>query len=116
MWSRKLDRNVVVIAEDPSIRRFLCSVLRRAGVRTVELSSSADLDQVRSGEVHIRALITNTPQAFRAFAGDPPLVYTSSCPDAAATEGFSHCRVLQKPFDGTQLLQALQDVTQSVIT
>jgi len=110
----ELDRSVVVIVEDPFIRKLLRSVLTRAGHRTVEVGVQQGIELLRGGEVHIKAVITNSPEAFRSYAADFPLIYTTSSPDPEALKGFRRCRVLQKPFDGTQLLQALNEVGDAV--
>jgi hypothetical protein len=111
----ELDSGVVVIVEDPFIRKFLRSVLNRAGQPAIEVEGQAGVDLVRSGELPIKALITNTPELFRTVAGQCPLIYTTSCPDPEATLGFAHCRVLQKPFHAGQLLAALHEVSGVVI-
>lgn len=110
------DSGVVLIVEDPWICKFLGSVLARAGHRTVEADAQHGVDLVRSGEVNVKALITNTPAAFRAVAEKVPLVYTTSCPDPEATQGFRQCRVLQKPFHAGQLLEALHQVNDGLLS
>lgn len=90
------------------------TVLTRAGHRTAEVDVREGMNLLSSGE-HIKALITNTPAAFRSIAASIPLVYTTSCPDPEATQGFQHCRVLQKPFHAGQLLDALKEVSVPVL-
>jgi len=111
----EVDAGLVVIVEDPFIRRFLRSVLTRAGHRSVELGPQQGVELVRAGEVHIKAVITNCPETFRCCGAEFPLIYTTSCPDPEVLKGFPRCRVLQKPFDGSQLLQALNEVGDRVI-
>jgi hypothetical protein len=109
------DSGLVVIVEDPFIRSFLRTLLTRAGHRTVELSPQQGVDLVGSGKVHVKALITNTPELFRSVAGELPLIYTTSNPDPDATQGFAQCHVLRKPFQAGQLLDALNEVSATVI-
>ncbi|MDR3701185.1 MAG: hypothetical protein P4L56_16175 [Candidatus Sulfopaludibacter sp.] len=109
-----LDSGLVVIVEDSFIRAFMRTVLTRAGHRTAEVDVREGMNLLSSGE-HIKALITNTPAAFRSIAASIPLVYTTSCPDPEATQGFQHCRVLQKPFHAGQLLDALKEVSVPVL-
>lgn len=111
----QLNSGVILITEDAWICKFLCTALARAGYRTVELDAPRAVNLIHKGELPVRALITNTPAAFRAVAGQIPLVYTTSCPDPEATQGFGQCLVLQKPFHAGQLLQALDEVSDLVI-
>ncbi len=97
---------VVAIAEDPFLCPFLRTVLKRAGYRSIEIDV-CHAQPVTALPEAVDYLITNTPQAFRAVAADVPLIYTTSCPDAAATEGFANWCVLRKPFQSSQLLDAL---------
>jgi hypothetical protein len=113
--SSQPDSDVIVIVEDPWIRKFLSKALDRAGYRAVELAASDAAERLRSGELHVKALITNTPSAFRPVAGQFPLIYTTSCPDPKETEGFRQCCVLQKPFHAGQLMDALHEVCDVVI-
>ncbi|HWD00244.1 MAG TPA: hypothetical protein VG456_25975 [Candidatus Sulfopaludibacter sp.] len=105
-----VDTGVIVIVEDPFIRRYLRSILTRAGLRTMEAEECAAVDLVRSGEVRVAVLITNDPRAFREFAADCALIYTSSSPESTMVEGFERCRILQKPFHADELLKALREV------
>jgi len=110
----QLDSGLVVIVEDSFIRAFMRTVLTRAGHRAAEVDPRDVANLISSGQ-HVKALITNTPAAFRSVAASIPLVYTTSCPDPEATDGFEHCRVLQKPFHAGQLLDALEEVSAPVL-
>jgi len=110
------DPGLIVIIEDPFIRNFLRTVLKRAGHNTVAVGAQEGLDLVSSGKSRITAVITNTPKLFRAVAGRFPLIYTTSCPDPEEMRGFENCCcVLQKPFQPGQLLEALNEVSAAVI-
>jgi len=111
----KPNSGVVVIVEDPFICKFLSAVLARAGCRAVEAAPQDGFKLICSGEFPVKALITNTPQIFQAFAGQFPVIYTTSCPDPEATRGFPQCRILQKPFHAGQVLEALNEVGDLVI-
>ena len=109
------DPGVILVVEDPFIRKFLRCALTRAGFTSVELEVEAAREFVRSGESPVKALITNQPAAFHEFAHHIHLVYTTSCPDPEALRDFDHARILQKPFHAGQLLEALQEWPASVI-
>jgi len=109
------DTGLVVIVEDPFIHTFLRTALNRAGHHTTELNVQNAVDLLCSGRHHVKALITNTPRPFLSVAADIPLIYTTSCPDPGATEGFSHWCIVRKPFHAGQLLEAVHDVSNVVL-
>jgi hypothetical protein len=53
-------------------------------------------------------VITNAPGLFLAFAEWLPLLYLAACPDFDLAARFRTCRVLQKPFHPTDLLEAVR--------
>jgi len=112
---REVSPGVVLIIEDAFIRKFLRCALARAGFRPLELEAPVAADFLRSGGAPVKALITNKPQACVEWASQIPLVYTTSCPDPDATRGFTRIRVLQKPFDAHQLLEAVNEVGSAVV-
>jgi hypothetical protein len=109
------DSGLIVIVEDPFLCNFMRSVLTRAGFSSVGLEAGEAVNLIRSGQLHITALITNAPQAFREVIGPIPLIYSTSCPSPDATAGIGHWRVLPKPFQAAKLVQVLHEVSASVL-
>ena len=93
----------------------MSSVLARAGQPSVATDPQSALELLSTGKIHVLALVTNTPEKFRAFGATLPLIYTTSCPDPDAARGFQVSYVLQKPFDGPRLLDAFHQVSDLVI-
>lgn len=109
------DSGVILIVEDLFVRAYLRTVLSRGGHQAVAADPEAALKLLQSGEIAIKALITNRPGAFRACAAQVPLIYTTSCPDEAALSGFELWRILRKPFQGAELLAALAAISATVV-
>jgi DNA-binding response OmpR family regulator len=103
---------VILIVEDPSIRRLVKNVLRRGGYKAIECDVEQALRSLAGGEASVMLLITNRPEAFAYLDGSVPLLYLASAPDwelAARTRGM---RVLQKPFHTKELLDAVGEITE----
>jgi DNA-binding response OmpR family regulator len=107
---RSAKSGLILIVEDPFIRRYVKSVLGRSGHEAVESGAQRALKLVRDKVVKVRLMITNKPGLFRQFADELPILYLAMCPDLNMTSGFRELRVLQKPFRAEELLQAVQDI------
>jgi hypothetical protein len=111
-----MESGVVLIVEDRFICTYLRSVLTRAGYRAVEAEHRTAVSLIHSGEVPVKAIITNAPETLQAEASRLPLIYTTSCPNPDATEGYRCYRILRKPFQPADLLDALREVCAAVVT
>jgi CheY-like chemotaxis protein len=97
--------------EDPSIRRLVKNVLARIGHEVVESDAQHALHLVESGETTVKLLITNRPQAFERLDGKVPMLYLASAPDWDLAARAHKLRVLQKPFNPKDLLEAVGEIT-----
>ena len=70
---------------------------------------------MESGELRPRVLITNDPDTFLGFADEVPVVYLAAAPDPARVVRFRASRMVRKPFEAQQLLQALSELTASAV-
>ncbi len=102
---------VIVIVEDPSIRRLVKSVLGRDGHQVVECGAEQAMRYVAGGEPAVKLLITNRPQEFSELDADVPILYLTSTPDWDVARRARQVRVLQKPFHAKDLLEAVGDLT-----
>jgi hypothetical protein len=60
---------------------------------------------LRSGIASL--LITNTPAEFAEFGSSVPLLYVAAFPDAANAVAFKRWLPLRKPFQNSELLDAV---------
>jgi DNA-binding response OmpR family regulator len=101
---------VIVIVEDPSISRLVKNVLRREGREVVVTGAEHALSLMEQCDSRVKLLITNRPQEFARLDGFVPVLYLASTPDwelAARTRGL---RVLQKPFQTKDLVEAVGEI------
>jgi DNA-binding response OmpR family regulator len=101
---------VIVIVEDPSISRLVKSVLRREGREVLVADAQQAQTLMEQGDSRVKLLITNRPHAFAGLDGFIPVLYLTSAPDwelAARTRGL---RVLQKPFQTKDLVEAVGEI------
>jgi DNA-binding response OmpR family regulator len=102
---------VIVIVEDPFIRRLVRSVLGRSGYAVVESDAQDALKLATEGPHSVKLLITNKPNEFEHLSHTLPILYLSATPDWGLASRFSNLRVLQKPFHAQQLLEAVGEAT-----
>src|SRR5580700_3003154 len=102
---------VIVIIEDPFIRRFVRTVLGRSGHRVMESEAKDALQLAAEGPGSVKLLITNKPGIFERLQPSVPILYLSTFPDWELAARFSNLRVLQKPFHANELLDAVGEVT-----
>jgi hypothetical protein len=101
----------VAVAEDPFVRRYVRSLLVKHGFQIVENDARLTRQLMESGELKPDVLITNAPDAFADIAAKLPVVYLAAAPDPALVEPFRLSRMLRKPFQAHQLLEALSELT-----
>ena len=102
---------VIVIVEDPFIRRFVRSVLERSGHDVMESDAQDAYKLAANGSASVKLLITNKPDIFEHLEQTLPMLYLASCPDWELASRFSNLRVLQKPFHAQDLLEAVGAAT-----
>ena len=102
---------VIVIVEDPFIRRFVRSVLGRFGHEVMESDAQDALKLAAEGPGSVKLLITNKPDVFERLEHPVPILYLASFPDWELAARFTKLRVLQKPFHAHELLEAVGQVT-----
>lgn len=100
-----------MIVEDPSIRRFVRSVLGHCGHDIVESDAQDAFRLAAEGPGSVTLLITNEPDVFERLEDAVPILYLAACPDWDLASRFSNLRVLQKPFRAHELLEAVGAVT-----
>ena len=103
---------VIVIVEDPFIRRFVRSVLGRSGHEVMESDAQDALKLAAEGPGSVKLLITNMPGIFERLQPPVPILYLATFPDWDLAARFSKLRVLQKPFHAHELLEAVGQVTE----
>jgi hypothetical protein len=109
--SPRLSSAVIVIVEDPFIRRFVRSVLGKSGHAVMESDTQ---DALKLSPDSVKLLITNQPQVFEHLGHTVPILYLSGTPDWALASRFPNLRILQKPFHAHQLLEAVGAATDSL--
>jgi DNA-binding response OmpR family regulator len=103
---------VIVIVEDPFIRRFVRSVLGRSGHEVMESDAQDALKLAAEGPGIVKLLITNKPDVFERLEHPVPILYLATFPDWELAARFRKLRVLQKPFHAHELLEAVGQVTE----
>jgi CheY-like chemotaxis protein len=101
---------VIVIVEDPFIRRFVRSVLGRSGHEVMESDAHDALKLAAEGPGSVKLLITNKPDVFERLEHPVPILYLATFPDWDLAARFSKLRVLRKPFHAHELLEAVGEV------
>ena len=102
---------MIVIVEDPFIRRFVRSVLGKIGHTVMESDEQDALRLAAEGTASVKLLITNKPDIFACVDRAVPILYLSATPDWDLVSRFTNIRVLQKPFHAHELLAAVGAVT-----
>src|ERR1700691_3193435 len=103
---------VILIVENPFIRRFVRSVLGRCGHEVMESDAQDALKLAAEGPGIVKLLITNKPDVFARLEHPVPILYLATFPDWEFAARFSKLRVLQKPFHAHELLEAVGQVTE----
>ena len=109
--SPRSSSGVIVIVEDPFIRRFVRSVLGRSGHHVMESDALDAYKLAAEGPGSVKLLITNKPDVFEHLEPTVPILYLAASPDWELASRFSNLRVLQKPFHAHELLEAVGAVT-----
>jgi len=94
--------------EAPIVQKFLRAVLEREGYQPVEAEAQSALELVNLSVPPVGLVITNAPGIFLPIAEQVPLIYLAACPNLDLAARFRVCRVLQKPFHPTELLEAVK--------
>ena len=100
----------ILIVEAPIVQKFLRAVLEREGYKPVEAVPQSALETIELSGPSGGLVITNAPGIFLPVAEQVPLIYIAACPDLDLAARFRCCRVLQKPFHPTQLLEAVRSL------
>jgi len=106
---------VIVIVEDPFIRRLVRSVLGRSGHQVVESDAQDALNLAVQNPDSVKLLITNKPHVFEPLEHAVPILYLATFPDWELAARFRRLRVLQKPFHAHELLEAVGAATAPVV-
>jgi DNA-binding response OmpR family regulator len=107
----RTSRGVIVIVEDPFIRRLVRSVLGRSGHDVVESDAQEAFRLAARGPGFVKLFITNKPDVFEHLEHTVPILYLSASPDWDLASRFKNLRVLAKPFHASELLEAVTEVT-----
>jgi DNA-binding response OmpR family regulator len=105
---------VIVIVEDPFIRRLVRSVLGHSGLEVIESDAQEAYTLAAREPGFVKLFITNKPDVFRQLEDTVPILYLAASPDWDLASRFKKLRVLQKPFHARDLLEAVTAVTNSV--
>jgi hypothetical protein len=105
------NERTVAVAEDPFVRRYVRALLLKHGFQIVENDTRVTRRLMESGDLKPDVLITNDPTTFAGFAAYLPVVYLAAAPDPALVARFKLSRMVRKPFEAEQLLQALNELT-----
>jgi DNA-binding response OmpR family regulator len=109
--SPRSSSGVIVIVEDPFIRRFVRSVLGRSGHEVMETDAHDAYKLAAEGPGSVKLLITNKPDVFEHLEPMIPILYLAASPDWELAGRFRNLRVLQKPFHAHELLDAVGAAT-----
>jgi DNA-binding response OmpR family regulator len=102
---------MIVIVEDPFIRRFIRSVLGRSGHTVMESDAQKAVNLASEKPDAVKLVITNKPDVFEHLEHSVPIIYLAASPDWDLASRFSNLRVLQKPFHAHELLEAVDAMT-----
>jgi DNA-binding response OmpR family regulator len=102
------------VVEDPFICHYLQCLLALRGYQVLEAAPQRGVELVRSETMKVTLVITNTPEIFAAFAERVPVLYLAAIPDLYLAARFRACRVLRKPFDPEQFLEAVDELAGSL--
>jgi DNA-binding response OmpR family regulator len=103
---------MIVVVEDPFIRRFVRSILGRLGHNVMESDEKDALRLAAGGPRCVKLLITNKPDVFERLDRTVPILYLAAIPDLDLASRFTNLRVLRKPFHPHELLEAVVAVTE----
>jgi hypothetical protein len=67
------------------------------------------------GNMAADLVITNNPEAFLPLAGTLHMLYIAANPDLDVASHFPACRVLRKPFRNVDLVEAVDQLTHTVV-
>ncbi len=103
----------VLVVDDPLISKLVGAVLRKQGYTVVASNPTETAARLRRAPLvhHHHLLVTNAPAVFLEFAQTVPLLYLSSAPDPELEAQFRACRVVRKPFDPSELIEAVSTLT-----
>jgi hypothetical protein len=105
----------VAVAEDPFVGRYVRTLLTKHGFQTVENDPRQTRKLMESGDLRPDVLITNDPDLFTGFAEQVSLVYMAASPDPARSQPFRRSRMVRKPFQASQLIDAVTQLVMSVL-
>jgi PHD/YefM family antitoxin component YafN of YafNO toxin-antitoxin module len=102
---------VILIVEEASIGRMVKRVLARAGHKAIETDVQQAMRLVARGDSSAKLVITNRPRPFAELNSAAPVLYLASAPDWELANGATRMRILRKPFQAKDLLQAVDELT-----
>jgi hypothetical protein len=102
------DFGPIIVIEDPFIRSYLRFLLSRHGYSMVDSDASrvCHLLDSRGGGL----VITNKPEPLVPCAHKFALIYLATAPDMDLASRFPACRVVRKPFQPDELVQAIEEL------
>lgn len=109
---------VLVVDDDPHIRRLLSTLLRRAGIEADTASDGGEaLEKIRSSGYELVLLDLMMPRVdgFQVLdelntlaESKPSVVVVSACPASHSVEGDCVKEIVDKPFEITTLLEIVR--------
>jgi hypothetical protein len=81
--------------------------MQKHGYSVVIVGPSEAAGILRSASAPNEILLTNSPSHFLEFAERIPLLYLTSSPDPVMQSAFRSCRVVRKPFNPNELVEAV---------
>jgi hypothetical protein len=105
----------ILVSEDPFVSNFLRVVLQKHGHKVVIGAVGRASELLIQGTIAPALVITNNPEAFLPFAHNLPMLYIAANPDSDLVKQFPNCRVLRKPFRNEELLEAVEELSHSVL-
>jgi hypothetical protein len=100
------DFGPIIVIEDPFIRSYLRFLLSRHGYSMVDSDASRASRLLDSNGGAL--VITNKPEPLVPFAHKLALIYLATAPDMDLASQFPACRVIRKPFQPEELVQAIE--------
>ncbi len=113
--SGESENAAILLVEDPFVRNFVRSVLRRNGYPVVEAKPFQAIRALEDDAGTVRLVITNAPDLFHPHRDRLRILYISGCPDPEIAGRFPCCRMLRKPFPPGDLVAAVRELLASAL-
>lgn len=102
------------MVEDPFVTRFVGALLGQHGYQALPVGARQAASVICAGESEFPLVLTNQPAEFLEYSGRVSLLYLAASPDPQLAAQFERCRVVRKPFQVFELIEALAELRAAV--